>query len=410
MKFKIVAEPDMNAFTNNPRLEAFIRSITETTMSRVTEDILAEFTATLQQAIQRTNETIATRLSTITESVIKQIASLTNIGGVATDVGVLDFGYSGGGNFDILGGGGGGGNFDILGGGGGGGNTDIRGGGGRGGGESGGGAVIDNYGKDHTDHCDKGDNCPCPHKDTRPVIHPDLEPQMVGPPNITKADWIWTKEVLVNPTPPGEARPFRKLIKTKCPVNRATVDITCDDYYTLYINGKLVGSSSIKSGGWCVAQRWTVEFTETDEVVIAVYAVQDPVGLAQVGLLAAGVVWHSQTQPPVPTSFITDGSWKTLSEDNFDRGFYNQKFDDGGWENAHSEGPYGPTAPWTNHVALPTKTETQNGVAWKNPHKGQPNSGNSVPDAPDAKPAKLVTSDSETSKAPTDKPTRDLRP
>jgi hypothetical protein len=410
MKFKIVAEPDMGAFLSNPQLEAFIRSITEATMSRVTEDIMAEFTATLQQAIQRTNETITTRLSNVTESVIEQITSLTNIGGVETNLGVLDFGfggYGGGENVDILGGGGGYGGD---------GNINILGGGGGGFGGGGGPAVIidqptviinviDNCGKHHTKHCPGGNDCPCPPNDTCPVIYRDMEPATVAPPDITKANWIWTKEVIANPTPPGQARPFRKVIKTKCPVNRTTVDITCDNYYTLYVNGKLVGSSSIASKSWYVAQRWTVEFEETTEVVIAVYAVQDQVGMLQVGLLAAGVVWHSQTNPSVPTSFITDDSWKTFSGDDFDRHFYKEKFSDEGWENAHVEGPYMTTPPWAGGVTLPTKTEAQNGPAWTNPYKGQPNTGNPVPDAPDAPPAKLVTSDSESSKAPSDKAT-----
>jgi len=301
MKFKIVAEPDMGAFMNNPQLEAFIRSITETTMSKVTEDIVAEFTATLQQAIERTNETITTRLSNVTESVIAQITSLTNVGGVSTELGILDFGnYGNGGdeNIDIQGGGGGmggggdevdidifggggsggggggGGDIEILeggsGGGGSGGAIDIFGGGGRGGGGGGGAVIIEqptvtinvinNCGKDHKDDCDNHDNgrdCPCPPEDSCPAIDRNMEPAMVAPPNLAQANWIWTQEIAQNSTPSGEARPFRKVIKTKCPVNRVTVDITCDNYYSLYVNGKFVGTS--QKSGWIAAQRYTVE-------------------------------------------------------------------------------------------------------------------------------------------------------
>jgi len=151
MKFKIVTEPDMSAFLSNPQLEAFIRSITEATMSGITEDIMAEFTAILQQAIQRTNETITTRLSNVTESVIEQITSLTNIGGVEINLGVLDFGFGGygsGGNVDNLGGGGGfgGGRGEAV-------IADqptvtIN--------------IIDNCKKHHTKHCPSGNDCPCP--------------------------------------------------------------------------------------------------------------------------------------------------------------------------------------------------------------------------------------------------------
>ena len=396
MKFKIIAEPDLGAFMNNPQLEAFIRSITETTMSKVTEDIVAEFTATLQQAIERTNETITTRLSNVTESVITQITSLTNVGGVSTELGILDFGnygYGGDENIDIQGGGGGMGGM----GGGGGGNIDIWGGGG---------AVIieeptvvinlfDNCGKDHNDDCNEDDNCPCPPRNSCPAIHHDLEAEMVAPPDLSKANWIWTQEITTNPTPKGEARPFRKVIKTKCPVNHVTVDITCDNFYTLYVNGKLVGSGI----NFMIAQRYTVEFDQTTEVVIAVYAVQDPVTQAQVGLLCAGVVWHSQTRPPVRTLFITDETWKTVSGNGFESDFYKQRFVDGGWENAKSEGPYMTTPPWAGRVIMPTKSETQNGPAWKNTIPGNP-----IRNAPDAKLATLVASESdENSWAPTEK-------
>ena len=133
--------------------------------------------------------------------------------------------------------------------------------------------------------------------------------------------------------------------------------------------------------------------------------------MLQVGLLCAGVVWHSQTKSPVRTSFITDESWKTFSGDDFDMDFYKQGFADGGWENAHSEGPYPTAAPWAGKVAMPTKTETQNGSPWTNPWKGDPSGGNPVPDAPNAKPAKLVTSDSNAqSDNATDKATQGAAP
>jgi len=228
--------------------------------------------------------------------------------------------------------------------------------------------------------------CPCPILDHCPILHPKQQPATVPPPDLTKANWIWTKEVIGKPNGvlPGAARPFRKGIKTKCPVNRVMIDITCDNYYTLYVNGKLVGSGD----NWTIAQRYTVEFEQTTEVVIAVYAVQDPIYTQQVGLLSAGVVWNSQAKEPVGTTFITDESWKTFSSDNFDRNFIQSNFNDGGWEQAYSEGPYPTTAPWAGRVVMPTKG-SPNGPGLKNIKSapGQP----IIPDAPAADPAKVIT-------------------
>ena len=42
-----------------------------------------------------------------------------------------------------------------------------------------------------------------------------------------------------------------------------------DNYYTLYVNGKLVASGD----NWTIAKKYTVEFEQTTKVVITVYAI-----------------------------------------------------------------------------------------------------------------------------------------
>ena len=158
------------------------------------------------------------------------------------------------------------------------------------------------------------------------------------PPDLASGAWIWTKEVIAGGgTVPGGARPFRKVITTKCPVNRLTIDITCDNIYTLYVNGKLVGSGM----NWQAVQRYTVAFENTTKVTVAVYAGQDPGSLAQVGLICAGVVWNSQERDPQGKPFATDATWKTDPNDKFDRKFLQPNFNDSNWENAVVEFPYG---------------------------------------------------------------------
>ncbi|KDR67398.1 hypothetical protein GALMADRAFT_216480 [Galerina marginata CBS 339.88] len=218
----------------------------------------------------------------------------------------------------------------------------------------------------------------------------------VAPPDLVKAEWIWTKEVVAaNGNLPGMARPFLKVLSTTSLVNRLTIDIVCDNFYTLYVNGKLVGSGT----DWTVAQRYTVLFEHTKEVVVAVYAVQESVGPQPVGLLSAGVVWDSQDKAPEGTRFTTNTSWKTFANDNFDRGFFQRDFNAGSWEDSASQGIYAKTQPWQGKVTLPT-TESPSGPALKGIKSapGQPR----IPDAPDAPPAAVIISN-EGNKLPTNK-------
>ncbi|KAF8961825.1 hypothetical protein BDZ97DRAFT_1827333 [Flammula alnicola] len=231
--------------------------------------------------------------------------------------------------------------------------------------------------KDDKHHCD------CP-DGSCPPLFPDQPPATASPPDLTKGFWIWTKEVVAGGgVVPGCARPFRKVVPgVDCPVNRLTIDITCDNMYTLYVNGKLVGSGI----EFTTPQRYTVKFEDTNKVVVAVYAVQDPVSLAQVGLICSGVVWNSQEKSPKETPFITDGTWKTFEGDNFDRNFIKEDFNDQSWKDAVVEGPY-LTGPWAGKVAPPTETDQNPGL--KNI---RPGAIPKVPDAPDAKPADVITS------------------
>jgi hypothetical protein len=184
------------------------------------------------------------------------------------------------------------------------------------------------------------------------------------------------------------ARPFRKVVSTTSPVNCLTIDITCDNFYTLYVNGKLVGSG----GNWTIAQRYTVQFEDTKDVVVAVYAVQEPVGVQPVGLLCAGVVWNSQERAPAGTVFTTNASWKTFPKDSFDRAFFQRDFNTGNWEDSVSQGTYPTAQPWLGNVTLPT-TDSPNGPGLKGIKSGpgQPQ----IQDAPDAPPAGVIMSNKE---------------
>ncbi|KAK7051318.1 hypothetical protein VNI00_004818 [Paramarasmius palmivorus] len=212
---------------------------------------------------------------------------------------------------------------------------------------------------------------------------PELSGKPCGPitatkppslPDLSTARWIWTKEAEGGKKPPIGARPFRKTLTPKVPVDSLIVDITCDDAYSLYVNGYLVGSGR----NWGTAQRYRVAFYPTCKLVIAIYGAQDP---NVAGLIVSAVTWNSLLPDNPATTFVTDASWKTFANPTFSSKFIKPCFDDSTWDNATVEVAFG-EAPWGG-VVKPT------GYTAQNPALTQLPSG--IPDAPKADAATVLT-------------------
>ncbi|KAJ7090332.1 lectin [Mycena belliarum] len=161
------------------------------------------------------------------------------------------------------------------------------------------------------------------------------------PLSITRAQWIWTNEVVNGSAPPGP-RAFRR---TYTPpfgqiATSATIIITVDDQYSLYINGILVGSGAT----WPVAQTYTVNLTPAPNVVFAVYAVN---GGGPAGLLATMEITTAKQGYDCSSGaiLVTDGRWKSNSGTPI--GFQLAGYDDSSWPAATVEGPEG-IPPWGN--------------------------------------------------------------
>ncbi|KAF5315034.1 hypothetical protein D9619_007474 [Psilocybe cf. subviscida] len=207
-----------------------------------------------------------------------------------------------------------------------------------------------------------------------PVI-PDPDPTpvaSVAKPDIAKAKWIWTNEQPYG-QPPGGPRAFRKLVPIPLgqSVDSMIIDITCDNWYTLYVNGYVVGNGT----AWNKVQRYSIKFPKTNRVLVAVYASNDPVLLQQAGLIASAVMWDSTNYTGRTFDIGTDSSWKTsitTSASGFERPSYRP---DSSWTSAREEGPYG-MAPW-GAVAKPTTTDPVTGGF----------SGLTIPDPPPAQQA-----------------------
>ncbi|KAJ7460971.1 lectin [Mycena galericulata] len=166
--------------------------------------------------------------------------------------------------------------------------------------------------------------------------------------SFTDAEWIWTNEVVNGVAPPG----FRAFRRTYTPPpgqtpTSATIIITTDNAYTLYVNGVLVGSGN----NFPVAQTYTVALAPAPEVVFAVYAENTLTVENPAGLLAAIEINTAECNCTAGVMFVTDGSWK--SNTGTPAGFQLPGYDDSTWPAATVEGPYG-MAPWGTITVSPS--------------------------------------------------------
>lgn len=125
-------------------------------------------------------------------------------------------------------------------------------------------------------------------------------------PDLSLADWIWTKE-RPHQNPPIGPRQFRKTVILPAGkyVDSLVIDAACDDVYTLYVNGNVLGFGLL----WPIARRWSITFPRTDKLVITVYASNDPIGRSYAGFLAAAAMWDSTNARGWCHRIQTDVSW-----------------------------------------------------------------------------------------------------
>ncbi|KAF8191421.1 hypothetical protein K438DRAFT_1590860 [Mycena galopus ATCC 62051] len=165
--------------------------------------------------------------------------------------------------------------------------------------------------------------------------------------SLTNANWIWTNEVVSGNAPPG-ARAFRRTYTppTGQTATSATIIITADNEYTLYVNGNLVGSGS----DFQIAQEYTVNLSPAPNVVFAVYAVNTLTVPNPAGLLVAIEINTAECNCTSGAYIISDASWK--SNTGTPIGFQLPGYDDSTWPAATVEGAYG-VAPWNTVTVTP---------------------------------------------------------
>ncbi|KAE9402206.1 hypothetical protein BT96DRAFT_1017771 [Gymnopus androsaceus JB14] len=160
------------------------------------------------------------------------------------------------------------------------------------------------------------------------------------PLDLTSALWIWTGE---GPNIPG-MRAFRKhLPKGKSKAVCVTFAISCDDAYTVWVNGKYIGNNTWKAGSpsgasWHILDEYSVSLSHTDNVI----AVNATNVVSVDGVILTGVVTYEDGSQ---TAFTTDASWLTAGSATPPKGFQEIGFDDSKWTPAAVIGGIG-TAPW----------------------------------------------------------------
>ena len=156
------------------------------------------------------------------------------------------------------------------------------------------------------------------------------------------AQWIWFPEGDPALSAPAEARFFRRVVSIPADrhVAKATVLMTADDGFTLFINGERVSQSE---GHQNAVETEVAAQLRPGPNTLAVAAYnkpgppQNPAGL--IGVLRV------ELEGGVSLVVTTDGQWRCAKTES--EGWRKSEFDDSQWATAKALGPYG-MGPWGN--------------------------------------------------------------
>jgi len=150
--------------------------------------------------------------------------------------------------------------------------------------------------------------------------------------------WIWASSHEQDNVPRG-AIYFRKAFDVSN-IEQGRVQITCDDKYELFVNGRAVG----KGADWKKMQTFDIhKYLQNGHNVVAVKA--DNVEGATAGLVGRVIV---KQKGGTELSYSSDTSWKATSAET--AGWEKLNFDDSEWDTAQTFGEFGQAAPWGDKV------------------------------------------------------------
>lgn len=148
--------------------------------------------------------------------------------------------------------------------------------------------------------------------------------------------WIWSSDSTLQSAPDG-SRYFRRTFDVQGVVKDASLEMTADNHFVVWINGKRVGAGD----EWQQLERFDVaKFLRMGKNVIAVEGRNDGSGAA--GLLAT--LKFSDNNGENRKTVFTDKNWKSAQSVEGDK-WKNAGFDDAKWDAANQLAAYG-GGPW----------------------------------------------------------------
>lgn len=185
-----------------------------------------------------------------------------------------------------------------------------------------------------------------------------LAPSGPEVPSLTDARWIWYPDGAPQAAFPAATRYLRGSLTLTGAVSDATLVMTADDVYTVYVNGVLTGSPAAVTNGWQTAQVYDVASALQPGANVVAVAGVNLQGATATGLVdtPAGLLGHLHADLADGTSadLVTDTSWKTAQ--TAPDGWEQPGFDDSGWVSALDEGAYG-GGPWGSEVHAATQSQ-----------------------------------------------------
>jgi len=155
------------------------------------------------------------------------------------------------------------------------------------------------------------------------------------------AEWIWAPKYTRYTTPPGP-RFFRKKVALG-EVASAKLEITCDDQYELFINGRRVGAA----GDWKTLKSHDVTtFVTPGTNIIAVRGDN-----AQLGAAGFVIRFTAKQKDGKLVTQLSDVTWKTSAQGP--SGWEKIDFDDSAWETPRSWGTFSQVGPWGDRPRFP---------------------------------------------------------
>jgi alpha-L-rhamnosidase len=185
----------------------------------------------------------------------------------------------------------------------------------------------------------------------------DFQGDWIGSPNrmptatLAGSNWIWYPEGSPSSSAPSGTRYLRKdfTIAAGTTVTSAQVQMTADDYFTLYVNGQLAVASPTSGEAWRTIRVTDISsYLHPGTNTLAVSA-------QNAGAGAAGVVGRVQLETSAGTvNIVTDTSW--VAANTLQTGWNTEGFDDSSWLAARIGVAYG-SGPWGNSPSAPVPPE-----------------------------------------------------